>query len=62
MTPESRVRLLPPAQCAAEGCRSLITRGWFCLDHWRAIPPSLRATVLATFNASRKAYCRAPRE
>ncbi len=53
---------LPPTQCAAEGCRCTITRGWFCYEHWTAIPPKMRAAVLAAFNASRKAYCRAPRD
>lgn len=52
---------LPPVQCAAEGCRCMITRGWFCLDHWRAIAPSLRGKVLEARKAARKAYCRAPR-
>lgn len=39
----------------------MITSGWFCLDHWRAITPSLRGKVLEARKAVRKAYCRAPR-
>jgi len=48
--------------CSAEGCRSQITRGWFCKDHWFAVPADMRRAVLAAYNAARAAHCRAPRE
>lgn len=49
-------------RCSAERCSATITRGWFCKDHWFAIPKALRETVLAAFNAARTAHCNAARE
>ncbi|MDT7533765.1 hypothetical protein OVY48_10045 [Sphingobium sp. SA2] len=49
-------------RCSAERCSATITRGWFCKDHWFAIPKSLRDAVLAAFNAATEAHCKAPRD
>jgi hypothetical protein len=48
--------------CSAEGCRAQITRGWFCKDHWFAVPPALRSAVLDAWKAARASHCRAPRD
>lgn len=48
--------------CSAEGCRTPISKGWYCKDHWYALPLELRQAVLAAYNAARAAHCRAPRD
>lgn len=48
--------------CSAERCATTITRGWYCKDHWFAIPLPLRDAVLAAYSAARKGHCNAPRD
>lgn len=49
-------------RCSAERCSAQISKGWFCKDHWFALPKGLRDAVLAAFNAARTAHCKAPRD
>lgn len=50
-------------KCAKDGCSTLIKRGWFCKDHWFALPKEeIRDPLLTAFNAATAAHGRAPSE